>query len=389
MSARLRNLGMFALRWQAFGLALCVLVLGLIYWRGEAQTAPYNDFSLTYFAAKIGLAHGWLSVYDRVLQRQAFDALYKGQVSFGAGFYYTNSPIGAWLAVPFIPLSEQAAYWVWSGLMVALTISAWALLAKGSRLERFGILCVILGTYPAIYSFRLGQPVALAVLAVALCYRWLDRRPWAAGAILALAFVKPHLILLLPIGLILTRRFKVLVGAAGAAALTAFLIFVALGPGGVQTMLSTERFEGTVFWNGYLTLLHVLHGGWLGPAGVVLAGLLAVAAAWTNRAEPERWFPALLVGSLLVAPYLHAQDYAMLAPVGMLVLRAFPGLGVRLWLGVGVVLAEFLMPLGPLPILAYQLVSLAWLAVAGLKASSTEGQRSRAPGLEGPAPQRA
>jgi hypothetical protein len=86
---------------------------------------------------------------------------------------------------------------------------------------------------------------------------------------------------------------------------------------------------------------------------------LTLLISWRNRhAGPEVPMAAGIAGSLLVTPYLGFQDFLMLVVVAWLLMRT----PLAPWqvglLVVGYVLLEFSIPVGPLPILAVEVLLL-------------------------------
>src|SRR3984893_3300615 len=107
-------------RWRNLGVApvgaaaLMFAVWDLYKWL-EAYTSDHfhNDFTFYLAAARIGLAHGWPSIYDLHLQQTELDAIGSG-IKIAQLARYISPPPVAWLALPLTPLPYELAYWAWS-----------------------------------------------------------------------------------------------------------------------------------------------------------------------------------------------------------------------------------------------------------------------------------
>src|SRR5487761_18813 len=111
-------------RWRNLVVAAGVPVAALfaawdIYKWLEAHASDHfhNDFTFYYAAARIGLAHGWPSIYDLQLQQVELDAMASG-IKIAELARYISPPPVAWSALPLAALPYVAAYWTWSVLLV-------------------------------------------------------------------------------------------------------------------------------------------------------------------------------------------------------------------------------------------------------------------------------
>src|SRR2546426_551540 len=126
---RWRNLGVAA------GATTAVLfaAFDLYQWAlAYAADKFHNDFTFYLAAARIGLSHGWASIYDLSLQQAELDAM-GSRIQVAQLARYISPPPVAWLAVPFTPLPYEVGYWMWSALMLAAIAWTWYLAAHWRR----------------------------------------------------------------------------------------------------------------------------------------------------------------------------------------------------------------------------------------------------------------
>src|SRR5437660_8555768 len=119
-------------RWRNLGVAAAAVTAGLfaifdLYQWALAYAGDrfHNDFTFYFAAARIGLAHGWGSIYDLTLQQAQLDAM-GSRMTIAELARYISPPPVAWSALPFTALPYEVAYWVWSALLLAaLAAASW------------------------------------------------------------------------------------------------------------------------------------------------------------------------------------------------------------------------------------------------------------------------
>ncbi|HEY8854169.1 MAG TPA: glycosyltransferase 87 family protein [Candidatus Dormibacteraeota bacterium] len=325
----------------------------------------HNDLTFYYAAAKIGLSHGWQSIYDLRLQQEALDAL-GSRIQIAELARYISPPPVAWLAVPLTLLPFQVAYFVWSALLLAALGWTWYLAAPGTGRIRLVHLAAAVGWLPVIYGLQLGQPSLFVTLGVAGSYALLRRdRPFLAGLALGALVLKPQLAFLVPAALLVSGRYRAFWGsvvAVGAFALVAALV---VGPDGISTYQERLSFAAGVPVNRELTIAALI--GNIPVARVVqaLLAIWALALAYRLRGRGHEWvFILALVGGLVASPYLHLDDLVMLGLAAWLYLRTSPRPGWS-WIAViaMVIAAEGIPFWGPLPVIAGELFVLLLLSL--------------------------
>lgn len=371
-STRWRNLGT-----AAGALAASLYALFDLYQWVVAYAADHfhNDLTFYYAGARIGLAHGWASIYDLHLQQVELDAMGSG-ITIAQLARFISPPPVAWLAAPFTALPFPIAYWTWSTLLLAALALTWYLAAPGAGRPRVIHLVAAVGWLPVIYGLQLGQPGLLVALGVAASYALLRAgHPGWAGIALAPLVLKPQLAFLVPLALLAARRDRAFWASVLALGLLAAASAVALGPGGIATYEARLNFAAGVPVNRELTL-----APWVGDLTVTRAVQAAI-AAWAlalvylmRRRGPEWTFVPVLVGGLLASPYLHLDDFAMLGLAGWLYLRTPVPSWVWAYALAIVIAVEGEPAWGPLPIIVAELASLVLISVV---ASRAEGRPDR------------
>jgi hypothetical protein len=364
-SRRWRNLGIAA----AAPAAALFALFDLYQWAvAYAADHFHNDFTFYYVAARIGLAHGWPSIYDLGLQQAGLNALGSGITVAELARFISPPPV-AWIALPFTPLPFPVAYWVWSALLLAALGLTWHLASPGSGPARLIHLAAAVGWLPVIYGLQLGQPGLFVALGVAASYALLrSGRPALAGIALAPLVFKPQLAFLVPAALLFARRDRAFLGGVLSLGLVAVASFVALGPNGIATYESRLTFAAGVSVNRDLTIAPLLGDLTLARAVQVGVAVWALALVYLMRGRPVEWtYIPVLVGGLLASPYAHLDDFGMLGVAAWLFLRTPAPAWTRVYVLAVVVAVEGEPLWGPLPIIAAELVSLVLISVAALR----------------------
>jgi hypothetical protein len=339
----------------------------------------HNDLTFYLVGARIGLAHGWGSIYDLGLQQAQLDAMGSG-ITIAELARFISPPPVAWLAVPFTVLPYPVAYWTWSALLLAALVLAWSLAAPGSGRARVIFLMAAIGWLPVIYALQLGQPGLFVAAGVAgSCALLRANRPVWAGVALVVMVLKPQLAFLVPPALLAAREYRAFAAATIALGAVALASALALGADGVSTYLARLDFASGVPVNRELTLSYLLGGG-ARPAQVFIAAWTMLMAWRLRRRGPEWVYACALAGGMLATPYAHLDDLVMLGLAGWLCLRAGTPAWTWLYAFAVVVAAEGIAIWGPAPVLAGELGFLGLLSVAALRPA-----RVPAPALARPA----
>lgn len=233
--------------------------------------------------------------------------------------------IGLFFPLGWLDFRLAANLWFLVNLAALLAIVLWCRRQEGSALPWQAASLVLF--FPALsVHFLLGQYGLLSTWLLLLAAGLLGRgRPFLAGLILTPALAKPQLALLAvpALWVAAVRRWKargaVLLpaGALLGSGLLTLPLWLAYPTWTADFLLALhqnpEWFQPTLF--GVLPL-------WLGPAGWVLAGAVALAAlalglwlSWTY--PPEESLPWSLGLTTVASPYLWTWDMVLLLPLSL------------------------------------------------------------------------
>jgi len=318
-----------------------------------------GDFAVYYIFARVGIDHGWGSLYDYAAMRQEWLAL-------GSAFLYPAlyPPTLAWFVAPFAALPFAAGYALWNVVLVASLLVTWWLTAPlSSRLVRFGHLAFALALPAVAFGLLLGQVVIVVAAAVSICW-WLLRhnQPFVAGLVLCLIALKPQLALMVPVALLVAGQSRAFLGWAAGSLVMLGVALATIGAGGLETY--AVLLAGSAHYLGAMTVYPQLTlPGLLGSSsaaafvqGLVIA--LTLGLIWRRRGSGLEFpFTAGVCASLLIASFLHAQDVGILLPAAWLWLRTRPR-GAERVLGLTGFVAALVLTT-PLPLV---LVLAGWIA---------------------------
>ncbi|TAN33691.1 DUF2029 domain-containing protein [bacterium] len=383
-------------RWRNLGIAAGAVTatlfatFDLYQWAlAYLSDAFHNDFTFYYAAARVGLGHGWQSIYDLHLQQVELDAI-GSRIQIAELARYISPPPVAWSVLPLTALPYPVAYWIWSALLLFALALTWRLAAPGHGPARLIHLAAALGWLPVIYGLQLGQPGLLVALGLAASCALLGAgRPGWAGVALGVLALKPQLAFLVPAALLVAGRHRAFWFSVLTLGLLGIASAISLGPQGMAAYEARLSFAASVPVNRELTLAPLIGSLAVTRSVQGAIALWALALSYRLRRRGPEWIllPAL-IGALLASPYLHLDDLVMLGLAGWLYLRA--GGPARAWVLVpaAVIAVEGITFWGPLPVIAGELTSLALLSVAALKVDDRDrehhgAEREHDAGLEG------
>jgi hypothetical protein len=343
--------------WTAFVafllIPLCVVHLIQVKHGAGSIRQLNSDFVYLYGVGQIARDYSPSRIYDPSLQQHIFLSIQPPRDGvYGPSPY---PPFVAMFFAPFTYLSFEAAYLLWLGVSLALYLigigATAATVFPDERLKMSLLLCFALAFYPFIFGTLLnGQLATVAVCAAGLAiYQEGLGNLFRSGLALALLSYKPTLLLLLIPMLLLTRRFKTLLGFATGAGI---LVMAATAFAGVKIWPVYARLlhyfgqvagvSGTShlqLWK-YLDLSSFLSSAIGSRSGVEMALLICVigvsaailaAVLWKSAAcgRPAQWlaWAATLTWTLLLNVYVPIYDSVLVAIAVALMLGALRDLG--------------------------------------------------------------
>lgn len=282
---------------------------------GNAQR---HDFLNLYAGATIARASDFAHLHDADRQFAVERRLVPDLPSLVP---FVRPPVYAALLSPLASMPLRRAFWVWIGIQSATLMGCWAWASR-----RFGAAGLVWSAWflPTAYGIANGQDCVLMLLAMIAAMELAERGHAASsGFAIGLTLIKFHLLLLFPVLMLVSRRWRMLAGYGVAAAMEAA---ISLWLGGRQGMAAYARLLGRKDIERLspspemMSNVHAITANLridstvvsVALAGAVMA--IAVFAAW--RAPWWRWFAAGTAGSLLMVPHVYGYDTAMLlAPV--------------------------------------------------------------------------
>ncbi|MBC7768155.1 MAG: DUF2029 domain-containing protein [Phycisphaerales bacterium] len=277
----------------------------------------FGDFIAFWSAGRAALDGHAEQVHDRALIF-SYHKLASPDVRFVAPW---NSP-----PTFLLPMAGFALLPYRLAALLFLTLSGALYLYAARKLLPDARALIFAVTLPAAF-FHIGTvQVGLLVAGVsALALHWLDRRPRAAGALVAVLAIKPHLAVLWPIFLALSGRWRAF--AAAAFATFAFVLLAGAVFGfdayarffenllSSQELISGQRITTPAYASLYANLLDLGVAQQIATLLHAISALSAVGvAAWVFlRAERAPAGAALCAATLLVSPYLFFYDFTLLA----------------------------------------------------------------------------
>jgi len=268
----------------------------------ERMLLGRNDFVQLYAGAKLA---GTPELYSRAAVEQVQREAAGIQSEF---IYFLRLPAFAVLLRPLAFLPYRTAYFVFQAIsLLCFFWFLWKFVPGCRELAAFASLSI-----PLYATLQNGQDTALILFFCALSIILVRRnREFWAGFVLSFCAIKFHLLLLVPIALVVQRRWRILSGGFAAALILLTISFVSDGLDWPQRYLAALNGQ-----NPHPEYMPNLHSLWilLGRADFVVEGILsagvtaAVAYLAWKVADYELVFAFALIGSLLVSVHSYTQD---------------------------------------------------------------------------------
>jgi hypothetical protein len=345
----------------------------------------HEDFRIFYVAAKAGLAYGWARIYDAETLRSLLVSFPPGQTYIDSSVPFISPPLLAWLIVPFTAFPPDIAYVLWSLVSLGALVWAWYISAPWSGIRKAAMLLAGLAVWPVLDSFYYGQPSILVLALVATAWWFCSRKQdLAAGVALALATaIKPQAMVLVPLALLVSGRYRPVAAWAAGCLVLAVASFAALGPNGLAAWWGSLQYAQSNGGHSFFTLAYLFGREPITYALEALQGIVALVIARVRRSRLEIVFAVGLLGSLVSSFHLHQPDYSSLLLAAWLVLRTSPPLWHRLWLLAGFFTMQAVTLGQPLPQVLWDAGWLVILGVSSFYGSGASDPATRSPAASG------
>ena len=351
-----RDKGLLGLNLLCWGLFIAFLVVpmtialsGALHRERPAGGGLNVDFVYFYAMGRMFNEYPSRQLYDYELQKQVCTEIYP------PGEYGPN-PYSPLIGILFRPLARMdffPAYTLWLSISLLLYLGGVAMITSrffpGEPFRRSLIFCFALSFCPLFWALGSGQVSMIGFFALALALREEGRqRPMLSGIALSLCMYKPTILILILPMLIITRRYKTLLGFAAGAIGTAGFITAVQGagvwPGYITRLLSfgaaaSSARSFVVHWYhvDLASFSALVPGGRTAPGRLLIlgyaafAGIALVRAWWTVRGIGQKGstvaWAATLTSTLILNLYvpIHDSIFVVLSLIATAaVLREFP-----------------------------------------------------------------
>jgi hypothetical protein len=292
------------------GIGIVVVMVAFQIAMASTFHVGFGDFGSFYTAARIA-ATGRLADFHNEALQASVEAPY-----IPAGWhaiYCVRLQAWAVALLPFGLLPFKASFVAWLAVQALILIAGWIWAAR-----RFGIDAAVLASMflPALLGIVFGQDPAFWFGFVLLSWILFERgKPFGAGMSLGLCIVKPQLIFLVPIAMLIQRRWRMLAGFLSGCVV---VVGGSMLLGGWNTLPRYAAFLGRVSTAGALGVRHEREMGVsaiLISAGLPLVLRFALMAAAglalfvaSRRSGWETGLAAAMLASFLIAPHTECYD---------------------------------------------------------------------------------
>jgi len=283
------------------------------------------DFVVFWSASHLGLGGHAAAAYDPQMLFEVERQQALPQIDFKAQSTWQYPPGFLLLVLPLALLP----YFPSLLLYLLGTLAVYAAVVR-SILPRPGSLLPVLAAPAVFINAGGGQNGFITAALISAALLSLQSRPAWAGLLIGLLTIKPQLGLLLPLALIGGRHWRALLFACLGALAWQGLSLAVLGADTLQAFLSRLPVVAGWLADGLMpmkkmptvyALLRLLGApaaaAYAAHAVVAFLAAIAVAWIWWRRLDRSLCYAALIVGTLLVSPYLYDYDLVLLAPALM------------------------------------------------------------------------
>jgi hypothetical protein len=291
--------------------AIACLFTGIWSLAARAFSIEQGDFPAFYTGAQVALSGKFGSLHDvklqAALQKQATQGR-RPEVT-----YFVRPHVYAAVLAPLALMDLRTAY------VSFLIVCAALLIAIGVwGCGQFGPdALVLLSLFPLpVFATAFGQDSLLYLALIVASYHFHNReKPLVSGFILGLAAIKPHLLVLIPLAMLIQRRWRMLAGLAIGGAVQTLLSLMLAGWSGATLYLSflgQQRNHLSPHPERMLNINSLLLNLGIGESivleGIAMAGILICVFMACRGAEWWRALAAGVAGTLIIAPHTIPYD---------------------------------------------------------------------------------
>ena len=279
-----------------------------------------TDFMEVWVAGRFALSGASVAAYDWHTHHAAQVALVGH--NFQGVLNWSYPPLFLFVAALLACLPYTVAFAGW----VAATAAGYAA-TIGAIAKRWDASLLACAAPVFFANAIVGQNGFLSASLIGAVLLFLKHRPILSGVFLGLLTYKPQLGVLFPLALLLDRNWRAL---ASAAVTSAILIAVSWFAFGTQTLLAFLRFlpatsqailtERGEDWNkmqSVYALARTLGAGdvtaWIAQGATIALCVALLVRIWRGEAPFAIKAAFLAAAAMLITPYLHMYDFAILA----------------------------------------------------------------------------
>lgn len=371
---------------------LSITILALVLMLVSGAGHPGIDFSCFWAAGSMALkghaatAYDWVQLRQMLIQMQPADHAPYSYDQMPVPFFYP--PVFFLVLAPLALLPFTAAFWIWS----AAKLSCWLFVVYSIR-PRSGALLLALAAPPVLYDFLAGQSSLLAAALLGGVLVLLDRRPIISGFFIGLLLFKPQYGVLLPLVLIATGRWRVVMIASLVAAALLLLSGTIFGWDTFTGFREAATFATTQFhltgalpWYKLQSIYGLVRfaGFGYGLAMSLQVFVASAAAAWVliiwrRNVSFTIKAASLLAATPLISPYFAIYDMQILV-IALVFLMGADGVtspskqrsfrsAVSIIFVLGYAFPIALVPVGPF--MCATLIAVIWVRLRQVDASGT------------------
>jgi len=276
------------------------------------------DFTWIWLSSKLALSSTIAQVYDYSSFSAARVALVGPPNCVLEHFDYPPTLLLFTFPLGFLPYA--VAFVAWMGLTLLVYLAA-----VYAIIPRAAAIIAALTPYPVFINFLLGHNGFLTAGLLGLALAFMEGRPWVSGIFLGLLTYKPQFGILVPLALVASRNWRVLLSTTIATVIFGLAATLVFGFQAWPSFIEALVDRGSALNDDPRLSLYLLSvSGFLRAfsispqiawsAQLAITGVLAatVYAVWALPISHSLKAAALAIASLLAAPHAFSYDFCIL-----------------------------------------------------------------------------